>query len=193
MRIFIKHYMGFHFPVNQNAFLLNHPQVLPAYETYDPDIGHLQQVCGYVNKNDHPKLSDLDQYDNVPTLPVKTGKRSALDEREQYENPGNLKIVNESMKGKPQDDTVRNTVTSLDDLEKYENYNMPKRKIGLFQLLKASKAKQATKEAKSKASIEPNSLNDLENYEKYEPPSVTQNKIHKLEDLDAYENYTVKK
>lgn len=162
--------------------------MLPAYESYDPDLGHLQQVCSYVNKYDHPKLSHLDQYDNVPTLPEKTGKRSALDELEQYENhsPGNLKIVNESMKGKPQDDTVRNTVSSLDGLEKYENYDLPKRKIGLFQMLRASKAKQAAKEAKRKA--EPDSLNDLENYEKYEPPSVIQKNVDELENLDAYEN-----
>ncbi|XP_045209712.2 uncharacterized protein LOC123561416 isoform X2 [Mercenaria mercenaria] len=174
----------------------NKLQVLEAYETYDPDFGRLQQAHGYVNKQNQPQLSDLEQYDNIPKLPEKKGKTSALDDLEQYENQsaGKKRIVGKNGEQKHLGDTDRKTVSSLDELEQYENYQVPKREKGLFRLFKTEKANQAKKaseEAKRKAT--PTTLQDLEDYENYESQETARKEVKQLDDLDAYENYAVKK
>lgn len=170
--------------------------MLPAYESYDPDLGHLQQVHGYINKDNQPQLSDLEQYDNIPKLPEKTKKPTALDDLEQYENQevGNKKSVGKTAGSKPKVGTDRDKGNSLDDLEQYENYQVPKRGKGIFRLFKTEKVNQASnakKDTASKVEAQPDTLNDLDDYENYESPITIRKEIKQLDDLDAYENYAV--
>jgi hypothetical protein len=176
-------------------------KVLPAYERYDPDPGRFH---GYVNKESHAQLSAQEQYDTVPKLPKKSGKKPNINDLDTYENQttGNKSIMGNNEEGKHLGDPDKK-ICSLNELDEYENYKVPKREKGLFRMFKTDKANKAKKDQrKFEGQEEPASLNDLQAYESIESPLTAVKEISpltavkeikELSDLDAYENLHVKK
>ncbi|KAL4228413.1 hypothetical protein ACF0H5_011461 [Mactra antiquata] len=165
-----------------------------SYEGYDPDIGHLQRVHGYINQPITDQQHGIQVVSYTSKLPNKVNKKVniPLVDSGQYEDP--LKPSSNTVRlddldqyeneelGKPSQvsNAHEQPSNSLDDLDQYENYQVPDRRK------KGAMATQSpvtkTRSGSVRSSKRSQSFRKNGNYTVAKP-------INELDKLDSYENY----